>query len=91
MNTPTTLINRAGNVLALRTIGVFLWGFPLAGVILLVLSRTSHATYDFVVGMLLAVIGSIGATVGTIAVVNAIADEKQAERHSHPSFPYKVK
>lgn len=81
--------NRAQDVTVMRTIAIASWAFPLFGVALLAVSYYSHALYDLLVGGVFAVFGSIGATLMTVAIRNAIADERNYERQVHPSYPFR--
>jgi hypothetical protein len=73
----------------MRTLAVLSWAFPLFGVALLAVSYYSHALYDLLVGGVFAVFGSIGATLMTIAMSNALAEERNHERQAHPSYPFR--
>lgn len=89
MTTTNYTPNRSQDVRVLRLLAVLSWGFPLFGVALLAVSYYSHALYDLLVGGVFAVFGSIGATLATIAVINAIGDERNYERQAHPSYPFR--
>lgn len=89
MTTTNYTPNRSQDVRVLRLLAVLLWGFPLFGLSLLAVSYYSHALYDVLVGAVFTFIGSIGATVATIAISNTIADERNYERQAHPSYPFR--
>jgi hypothetical protein len=81
--------NREQDVMTLRAIAVVSWGFPLCGLALLAVSYYSHTFFDVFVGATVTLFGTIGATLVSVYVHNAIADEREHERRVHPSYPYR--
>lgn len=70
-------------------IAVALVSLPVFGIFSIVLG---YATADFskvATGILLVVVGTIGATLGGFIIYNEVSDAKETAKHNHPAYPYR--
>lgn len=70
-------------------VGIVLIALPILGILSIVLGYAMADFTKVATGIMLLLVGTIGATLGGFVIYNEVSDAKQSAKRNHPAYPYR--